>query len=85
VGTIHVDGGSLRENEILVDRDEWGYMLQIFAKPAQTRPTFFFEIIQRHNARGFGNGNIKALFEAIEREQLAAAIPNQSDSLLQSS
>ena len=71
VGAISVDGSQLRENEILVDRDEWGYLLQIFAKPAQSRPTFFFEIIQRNNAQGFGNGNIKALYEAIEREQLA--------------
>jgi 4-hydroxyphenylpyruvate dioxygenase len=54
---------------ILVDRDEEGYLLQIFTKTAQDRPTLFFEVIERHGARGFGEGNFKALFEAIEREQ----------------
>jgi 4-hydroxyphenylpyruvate dioxygenase len=54
---------------ILVDRDEDGYLLQIFTKTAQDRPTLFFEVIERHGARGFGEGNFKALFEAIEREQ----------------
>ena len=70
VGPIEAGVDALREHSILVDRDEWGYLMQIFAKPAQTRPTYFFEVIQRVKARGFGNGNIKALFEAIEREQL---------------
>jgi 4-hydroxyphenylpyruvate dioxygenase len=70
VGRIPYDLADLRDLNILVDRDAWGYLMQIFVKPAQTRPTFFFEIIQRANARGFGNGNIKALFEAIEREQV---------------
>jgi 4-hydroxyphenylpyruvate dioxygenase len=70
VGTIPESISELRDQNILVDRDAWGYLMQIFVKPMQTRPTFFFEIIQRANARGFGNGNIKALFEAIEREQL---------------
>jgi 4-hydroxyphenylpyruvate dioxygenase len=56
---------------ILVDRDDDGYLLQIFTKNAQDRPTLFFEIIQRKGARGFGDGNFKALFEAIEREQAA--------------
>lgn len=70
VGPIPYDTGDLRGLNILVDRDAWGYLMQIFVKPTQTRPTFFFEIIQRANARGFGNGNIKALFEAIEREQV---------------
>ena len=53
----------------LADRDEDGYLLQIFTKTAQDRPTLFFEVIERHGARGFGEGNFKALFEAIEREQ----------------
>jgi 4-hydroxyphenylpyruvate dioxygenase len=59
----------LREQGILVDRDDQGYLLQIFTKPVGDRPTLFFEIIERHGARGFGDGNFKALFEAIEREQ----------------
>ena len=54
---------------ILVDRDDDGYLLQIFTKTVQDRPTLFFEVIQRHGARGFGEGNFKALFESIEREQ----------------
>ena len=54
---------------IEADRDEEGYLLQIFTRPIQDRPTFFFEIIERHGSRGFGVGNFKALFEAIEREQ----------------
>jgi len=61
----------LREHAILADRDEEGYLLQIFTKPVVDRPTVFFEIIQRHGSRGFGLGNFKALFEAIEREQEA--------------
>jgi 4-hydroxyphenylpyruvate dioxygenase len=59
----------LREQGILVDRDDEGHLLQIFTKPLGDRPTLFFEIIERHGARGFGDGNFKALFEAIEREQ----------------
>ena len=59
----------LRAQGILVDRDDEGYLLQIFTKPVGDRPTVFFEIIERHGARGFGEGNFKALFEAIEREQ----------------
>jgi 4-hydroxyphenylpyruvate dioxygenase len=59
----------LREQGILVDRDDEGYLLQIFTKPVGDRPTLFFEVIERHGARGFGDGNFKALFEAIEREQ----------------
>ena len=59
----------LREQGIHVDRDDEGYLLQIFTKPVGDRPTMFFEIIERHGARGFGDGNFKALFEAIEREQ----------------
>ena len=54
---------------ILVDRDDEGYLLQIFTKPLGDRPTVFFEVIERHGSRGFGEGNFKALFEAIEREQ----------------
>ena len=60
-----------RELGILVDRDDEGYLLQIFTKPVQDRPTLFYEIIQRKGARSFGKGNFKALFEAIEREQAA--------------
>jgi 4-hydroxyphenylpyruvate dioxygenase len=59
----------LREQGILVDHDDEGYLLQIFTKPVQDRPTMFFEVIERHGARGFGDGNFKALFEALEREQ----------------
>ena len=57
------------ERGILVDRDEDGYLLQIFTQPVQDRPTVFFELIERHGSQGFGKGNFKALFEAIEREQ----------------
>jgi 4-hydroxyphenylpyruvate dioxygenase len=69
VGEIEEDYAELREYKILVDRDDDGYLLQIFTKTAQDRPTLFFEVIERHGARGFGDGNFKALFEAIEREQ----------------
>jgi 4-hydroxyphenylpyruvate dioxygenase len=69
VGTLDENVESLRELGILVDRDEWGYLLQIFTKALQSRPTLFVEVIQRTGARGFGAGNIKALFEAVEREQ----------------
>jgi 4-hydroxyphenylpyruvate dioxygenase len=69
VGTIDEPMDQLKELGILVDRDEEGYLLQIFTKPVQDRPTVFFEIIQRKGARGFGKGNFKALFESIEREQ----------------
>lgn len=69
VGKIDEDIEDLKKLNILVDRDEEGYLLQIFTKPVQDRPTVFFEIIQRHGARSFGKGNFKALFEAIEREQ----------------
>ena len=64
---VHVD--ELRELGILADRDEDGYLLQIFTQPVQDRPTVFFELIERHGSEGFGKGNFKALFEAIEREQ----------------
>jgi 4-hydroxyphenylpyruvate dioxygenase len=69
VGEIEESWADLRRLRILVDRDEDGYLLQIFTKPTQDRPTLFFEVIQRHGARTFGEGNFKALFEAIEREQ----------------
>jgi 4-hydroxyphenylpyruvate dioxygenase len=69
VGKIDEDVQPLRDLNILVDRDEEGYLLQIFTKPVEDRPTLFFEIIQRKGAKSFGKGNFKALFEAIEREQ----------------
>ena len=69
IGEIKEDIADLRRLGILVDRDDEGYLLQIFTKPIGDRPTVFFEIIERHGARGFGEGNFKALFEAIEREQ----------------
>jgi 4-hydroxyphenylpyruvate dioxygenase len=69
VGTIREDLHELAELGILVDRDDEGYLLQIFTKPVEDRPTLFFEIIQRRGARSFGKGNFRALFEAIEREQ----------------
>lgn len=69
VGDIDEDVKKLKELSILVDRDDEGYLLQIFTKPIVDRPTLFIEIIQRKGARGFGEGNFKALFESIEREQ----------------
>lgn len=69
VGHIDEDLGPLEKLGILVDRDDEGYLLQIFTKPVEDRPTLFFEIIQRKGAKSFGAGNFKALFEAIEREQ----------------
>ena len=69
VGHIDEDVRKLRELGILVDRDEEGYLLQIFSKPMEDRPTLFYEIIQRKGAKSFGAGNFKALFEALEREQ----------------
>ena len=69
VGTIEEDLKELRKLNILIDRDEEGYLLQIFSKPVQDRPTLFFEIIERNGAKSFGKGNFKALFESIEREQ----------------
>jgi 4-hydroxyphenylpyruvate dioxygenase len=71
VGEIAEELADLRELGILADRDDEGYLLQIFTKPLGDRPTMFFELIERHGARGFGAGNFKALFEAIEREQEA--------------
>lgn len=69
VGKIDEDLEPLKELGILVDRDNEGYLLQLFTKPVEDRPTLFFEIIQRKGAKSFGKGNFKALFEAIEREQ----------------
>jgi len=69
VGKIDEDIEPLKDLGILVDRDDEGYLLQIFTKPVEDRPTLFFEIIQRKGAKSFGKGNFKALFEAIEREQ----------------
>jgi 4-hydroxyphenylpyruvate dioxygenase len=69
VGKIDEDVGSLARLGILIDRDPDGYLLQIFTKPVEDRPTVFYEIIQRKGAKSFGAGNFKALFEAIEREQ----------------
>jgi 4-hydroxyphenylpyruvate dioxygenase len=69
IGEVRVPIEELRSRRILVDRDEDGYLLQIFTKPLGDRPTVFFEFIERHGSLGFGKGNFKALFEAIEREQ----------------
>ena len=69
IGKVRVPIEDLKKHKILVDRDEDGYLLQIFTKPMGDRPTVFFEFIERHGSLGFGKGNFKALFEAIEREQ----------------
>ncbi len=69
IGVIEEDYRELQELGILVDRDEDGYLLQIFTAPMQDRPTLFFELIERHGCRGFGQGNFKALFVSLEREQ----------------
>lgn len=71
VGDISEDLDRCAEMGILIDRDEKGYLLQLFTKPVQDRPTFFFEVIQRHGTNGFGKGNFRSLFEAIEQEQVA--------------
>ncbi len=71
IGEVRVPIEELKARRILVDRDEDGYLLQIFTKPVQDRPTVFFELIERHGSLGFGTGTFKALFEAIEREQEA--------------
>jgi len=67
--TVTEDMDTLQKLHILIDFDDQGYLLQIFTKPVQDRPTLFFEVIQRHNHNGFGAGNFKSLFEAIERDQ----------------
>jgi 4-hydroxyphenylpyruvate dioxygenase len=69
VGKIDEDKRELSKLGILVDRDDEGYLLQIFTRAVEDRPTVFFEVIERKGSRGFGKGNFKALFEAIEREQ----------------
>jgi 4-hydroxyphenylpyruvate dioxygenase len=69
IGEIDEDIADLQRLGILVDKDDEGYLLQIFTKSVGDRPTVFFELIERHGARGFGEGNFKALFEALEREQ----------------
>ena len=69
MGQIDEDVETLKKHGILIDRDDEGYLLQLFTKPVVDRPTMFFEIIQRKGAQSFGKGNFKALFEAIEREQ----------------
>jgi 4-hydroxyphenylpyruvate dioxygenase len=69
VGDIEEDVEVLKQHGILIDRDDEGYLLQLFTKPVVDRPTMFFEIIQRKGAQSFGKGNFKALFESIEREQ----------------
>ena len=69
VGEIDEDLESLKKLGVLIDRDEEGYLLQIFTKPVLDRPTMFFEVIQRCGATSFGKGNFQALFEAIEKEQ----------------
>ncbi len=69
IGEVHVPIEELKKRKILVDRDEDGYLLQIFTKPIGDRPTVFIEVIERHGSLGFGKGNFKALFESIEREQ----------------
>ena len=69
VGETRVPLADLAAEKILADQDEDGYLLQVFTKPVQDRPTVFFELIERHGSQGFGKGNFKALFEAIEREQ----------------
>ena len=71
VGRIDEPIDKLADLGVLVDRDDEGYMLQIFTRPVEDRPTLFYEIIQRKGSRSFGKGNFKALFEAIEREQEA--------------
>jgi 4-hydroxyphenylpyruvate dioxygenase len=71
IGRVRVPVDELRRCGILVDRDEDGYLLQIFTRPLTDRPTVFFELIERHGSLGFGKGNFKALFQAIEREQAA--------------
>ncbi|MGS0683634.1 4-hydroxyphenylpyruvate dioxygenase [Nakamurella sp. GG22] len=71
IGRVRVSVEELKKRGVLVDRDEDGYLLQIFTKPLGDRPTIFFELIERHGSLGFGKGNFKALFESIEREQAA--------------
>ena len=69
IGEVRVPVDELQRRGLLVDRDDEGYLLQIFTKPVQDRPTVFYELIERHGSQGFGKGNFKALFEAVEQEQ----------------
>ena len=69
IGQVRVPIEELQQRGILVDRDEDGYLLQIFTQPIVDRPTVFFELIERHGSLGFGKGNFQALFQALEREQ----------------
>ncbi len=69
VGDVQEDFEAIKKLNILVDRDEEGYLLQLFTRPVEDRPTLFYEIIQRRGAQSFGKGNFRALFESIEREQ----------------
>lgn len=71
VGDIEEDVRELRDLGVLVDRDRWGYLLQVFTRPVMGRPTGFLEVVQRKGALGFGGGNVRALFEAVERQQAA--------------
>ena len=71
VGDVREDKQALEDLNILIDHDERGYLLQIFTRPVEDRPTLFYEIIQRRGSDSFGKGNFKSLFEAIEREQAA--------------
>ena len=74
IGEVRVPIEELQSRGILVDRDEDGYLLQIFTKPVGDRPTMFFEVIERHGARGFGEGNFKALFETMELDQMRRGV-----------
>jgi 4-hydroxyphenylpyruvate dioxygenase len=78
VGPLEERLDDLRDLNVLVDRDEWGYLLQVFTRSLHERQTLFFEVIQRKNARGFGSGNIRALFDAVEADRLAARDMNPS-------
>lgn len=78
VGAIDESVDDLRDLSVLVDRDEWGYLLQVFTRSLHKRQTLFFEVIQRKNARGFGSGNIRALFDAVESDRLALMETNAS-------
>jgi len=71
VGEIREDRDAIRHLKVLIDRDDKGYLLQLFTRPVEDRPTLFYEIIQREGSDAFGKGNFKALFEAIERDQAA--------------
>jgi 4-hydroxymandelate synthase len=69
---VRADIARLRSSSVLLDRDEWGYLLQLFTRSPYPRNTLFYELIQRRGARGFGSRNIRALYEAVERDRVAA-------------